>query len=223
MRNAGQAGFTKAYNREGAFTDAPFVKAGVELKQLIDLEPFQEGYLEQTYADEQVLVAKEQAAMELMGQWAFGSDSGVADDNLKNYVANISWFPFPMTDQGAGNPADAFGGGDGFAIGKNAPPETIEFVKFLTSKENLGPMVETSIAALPVVKDIDASVKEPVMQILFKNFSQAQYLQLYLDQFLPPAVGLAVNDHVQELFAGIKSPEEVAAAIEDVAKEEMSK
>jgi raffinose/stachyose/melibiose transport system substrate-binding protein len=61
------------------------------------------------------------------------------------------------------------------------------------------------------------------MQTLYKQFSQAEYLQLYLDQFLPPAVGLAVNDHVQELFAGIKTAEEVSAAIEDVAKAEMSK
>ena len=31
VRNAGQDGFMKAYTREGAFTDAPFVKAGTEL------------------------------------------------------------------------------------------------------------------------------------------------------------------------------------------------
>jgi raffinose/stachyose/melibiose transport system substrate-binding protein len=222
VRNAGQDGFMKAYTREGAFTDAPFIKAGMELQQLIDLEPFQEGYLEQTYSDEQVLIATEQAAMELMGQWAFGADSGVAGDNLENYVKNIGWFPFPTVDDGAGNPADAFGGGDGFAIGKNAPPETIDFVKFLTSKENLAAMVESGIAALPVVKGIESSVKEPVMQTLFQHFGEAEYLQLYLDQFLPPAVGLAVNDHVQELFAGIKTAEEVAAAIEDVAQAEMS-
>lgn len=222
VRNAGQDGFMNAYNRTGAFTDEPFIKAGMELQQLIDLDPFQEGYLEQGYSDQQVVMAKEQAAMELMGQWAFGANSGVAEDNLENYVANTGWFPFPTVDGGTGGAADAFGGGDGFAIGKNAPPETIELVKFLTSKENQAMMVEAGIAALPVVKGIESSVKEPVMQTLLQHFSEAEYVQLYLDQFLPPAVGLAVNDYVQELFAGTKTAEEVADAIEEVAETELS-
>jgi raffinose/stachyose/melibiose transport system substrate-binding protein len=83
-------------------------------------------------------------------------------------------------------------------------------------------MVEAGIAALPVVKGIESSVKEPVMQKVLQHFSEADYLQLYLDQFLPPAVGLAVNDHVQELFAGVKNAQEVAEAIEEVATAEMS-
>lgn len=123
-------------DRTGSFADPAFITAGEQLQQLIDLEPFQEGYLEQGYGDQQVVIAKGRTAMELMGQWAFGADSAVAEENLENYVANISWFPFPMVDGGAGQPKDAFGGGDGFAIGKNAPPETIDFVKFLTNKEH---------------------------------------------------------------------------------------
>ena len=161
--------------------------------------------------------------MELMGQWAFGANSGVAEKNLDNYVAHTGWFPFPMVQGGAGKANDAFGGGDGFAIGKNAPPETIDFVKFLTSKEHQKAMAEVGIAMLPVVKGAESAVKEPVMQVVLKHFSEAEYLQLYLDQFLPPAVGLAVNDDVQELFTATKTPEQVADAIEKVAQTEMSK
>ncbi|MCX6050186.1 MAG: extracellular solute-binding protein [Chloroflexi bacterium] len=223
VRNGGQAAFAKAQDRTGSFADAPFIKAGEQLKQLIDLEPFQKGYLEQAYGDQQVVIAKEEAAMELMGQWAFGADSAVAEKNLENYVAHIDWFPFPTVEGGAGQAADAFGGGDGFAIGKNAPPETIDFVKFLTSKEHQTNMAADGIAVLPVVKGAETSVKEPVMQTVLKHFGEAEYLQLYLDQFLPPAVGLAVNDDVQELFAGTKTPEQVADAIEKVAETEMAK
>jgi raffinose/stachyose/melibiose transport system substrate-binding protein len=211
-----------AYNRDGSFSDPAFVAAGEQLQQLIDLEPFQDGYLEATYGDQQVVMANEQAAMELMGQWAFISNVTVAEDNVENYIAHTSWFPFPMVDGGAGMATDAFGGGDGFAIGKNAPPETIEFVKWLTSAENIGPMVESGVAALPVVKGLEDSVQEPVMQTLFQHFSEADYLQLYLDQFLPPAVGLSVNDYVQELFAGTKNATEVADSIEEVAEIELT-
>ena len=160
--------------------------------------------------------------MELMGQWAFGANSTVAEDNLDNYVEHTGWFPFPMVDGGAGQATDAFGGGDGFAIGINAPPETIDFVKFLTSKEHQAAMAEAGLAVLPVVKGVESSVKEPVMQVVLQHFGEAEYLQLYLDQYLPPAVGLAVNDFVQELFAGTKNAQEVADAIEDVAQTELS-
>jgi raffinose/stachyose/melibiose transport system substrate-binding protein len=83
-------------------------------------------------------------------------------------------------------------------------------------------MAEAGIAVLPVVKGVESSVKEPVMQIVLQHFGEAEYLQLYLDQYLPPAVGLAVNDYVQELFAGTKTAAEVADAIEETAETELS-
>ncbi len=33
-------------------------------------------------------------------------------------------------------PTDAFGGGDGFAVGKDAPPEAVDFLHFITNAEN---------------------------------------------------------------------------------------
>jgi raffinose/stachyose/melibiose transport system substrate-binding protein len=167
-------------------------------------------------------MGQEQAAMKLMGQWAYGANTAVAEDHLESYIENVGWFPFPMVDGGAGIPTDAFGGGDGFAIGKNAPPETIDFVKFLTSTENQQAMAEAGIAVLPVVKGVESAIAEPVLQTVLQHFGEAEYLQLYLDQFMPPAVGLAVNDYVQELFTATKSPTEVAEAIEEVAEQELA-
>ena len=83
-------------------------------------------------------------------------------------------------------------------------------------------MAEANIAILPVVKGVESGVQEPVLQTVYQHFSEAEYLQLYLDQFLPPAVGLAVNDFVQELFAGTKSAQEVADSIEEVAEIELA-
>ncbi len=60
------------------------------------------------------------------------------------------------------------------------------------------------------------------MQVVLQHFGEAEYLQLYLDQYLPPAVGLAVNDYVWELFAGTKTAAEVADAIEETAETELS-
>ena len=220
LRVGGKEAFEKAYNRQGSFADEPFVEAGRLLKQLVDLKPFQTGFLGASYSDHQALMANEKAAMELMGQWALIVDSGLAK-KPEEFEKKLDWFPFPEVKGGAGKPTDALGGADGFAIGKDAPPETIDFVRFLTRPELQKQMGATGLASLPTVKAAASSVKQPALRKIQQALSKATYYQLYYDQFLPPATGAAVNDNTQRLFAGTASPEDVAKAIEQVAATEL--
>lgn len=220
LRLGGQDAFLKAYDREGTFADVPFVQAGEYLKQLIDLEPFPDGYLGLTHPEMEGYFGNGKAAMMLMGQWAppaqaqySESGEGIGDD--------LAWFPFPAVEDGAGNPGDVLGGGDGFAIGANAPDETIDFVKFLTSVESQRAGAEIFI--VPVVKGAeDVLADDPIMKSILDARNGAPYFQLYYDQFLPPAVGGAVNDAVETIFAGTASPEEAANAIEESAAFELT-
>ena len=59
------------------------------------------------------------------------------------------------------------------------------------------------------------------MQTIVEARDSAPYFQLYYDQFLPPALGGAVNDAVETIFAGTASPEEAAQAIEESASFEL--
>lgn len=220
-RIGGQEAFEKAYNREGSFTDPAFVEAGARLKELVDLQPFQTGFLGAGYGDEQVQMANGQAAMELMGQWAPSANRNVAEDP-DTYNQNLGWFPFPAVEGGAGGANDALGGGDGFAVGKNAPPAAIEFVRFLTSVETQTAMAKAGLALPPVVKGAEAGVEDPLLRQVQEGRDKAEYYQLYYDQYLPPAVGQAVNDAAQGLFAGTSSPEEVAQTIEETAAVELT-
>src|SRR5258708_7908692 len=134
-REGGQDAFLKAYNRTGSFADAPFVKAFEDLKQLVDLNAFQDGALAAAYPDAESLMGNGGAAMEVMGQWSPAtqissstSGKGIGDD--------LGWFPFPAISGGKGNATDVFGGGDGLAVGKNAPDATVYFLKFISSKQN---------------------------------------------------------------------------------------
>ncbi|MBX0329407.1 extracellular solute-binding protein, partial [Oscillochloris sp. ZM17-4] len=219
-RVGGQAAFESAFNRTGKFTDPAFVEAGAKLKELVDLQPFQTGSLGAGYGDQQVVMANGQAAMELMGQWAPGANRSVAE-NVDAYNASLGWFPFPMVEGGAGSPTDALGGGDGFAVGKNAPPAAIDFVRFLTSVENQTAMAKAGFAVPPVIKGAEAGIDDPLIKELTLTLAKAQYYQLYYDQYMPPAVGAAVNDATQEIFAGTASPEQVAQTIEDSAAFEL--
>jgi len=215
IRLGGQDAFLAAYNREGAFTDEPFVKAGEYLQELIALEPFPDGYLGLTYNDQAGIMGDGEAAMELMGQWSPPVQRG-SGQTEGSALENEAWFPFPMIEGGAGNPNDVLGGGDGFAVGANAEDETIEFLRFLTSVENQILGAETFI--VPVVAGAEEAVTDdPIMGQIIEARNTAPYFQLYYDQFLPPAVGQAVNDAVEALFAGAATPEEAAQMIEDAA------
>lgn len=220
-RIGGKAAFDKAYSREGSFADPAYVQAGEKLKELVDLEPFQNGFLGADYSQHTSLMANGKAAMELMGQWAPGAERNVAED-VKTFNENLGWFPFPTVEGGAGDPSDALGGGDGFAVGKNAPPAAIDFVRFLTSVENQTAMAKAGLAVPPVVKGAETALDDPLIKEVQSRAAQAKYYQLYYDQYLPPAVGQAVNDATQGLFAGTSSPEDVAKTIEDTAATELT-
>jgi raffinose/stachyose/melibiose transport system substrate-binding protein len=217
-RIGGKANFEGAYNRTGSFTDAPFVEAGKKLQDLIALKPFQDGFLGATYTDEATAMGNGKAAMELMGQWAPAVEKDNSPD--KNGIGDkLGFFPFPMVEGGKGDPADAVGGGNGFAIGKNASPEAVDFVKFMTSAENQAALAKIGVA-IPVVKGGEVGLSDPQMITVQKTFAAAKYFQLYYDQALPAAMGSVVNDSTQGIFAGTLTPEQAAQAIEDSAKQE---
>lgn len=219
IRLGGEQAFLDAYNRDGAFTDEPFVQAGEYLQQLVELEPFPEGFIGLGYADQAGLMGSGGAAMELMGQWAPGAHRDNTEDAGASVEGKISWFPFPEVEGGAGNPGDVLGGGDGFAVGSNAEDATVDFLRFITSAENQA--AGAAIWILPTVGEAEGAIVDPVLQTILAARNGAPYSQLYYDQFLPPAVGNAVNDAVQGIFEGSLSPEDVASAIEDEASFEL--
>jgi raffinose/stachyose/melibiose transport system substrate-binding protein len=219
VRLGGKAAFDAAYSRQGSFTDAPFVEAGAKLQELMALEPFQDGFLGATWPDEQVVMATSEAAMDLMGQWAPGAfkDASVDKQGLGD---KLGWFPFPAVEGGAGDPADALGGGNGFVVGVNAPPEAVDFLKYISSVESQIAQAEIGMS-VPVVKGAEVGLSDPSLKMVQEGAAAAEYFQLYYDQYMPAAVGGAVNDSVQGVFAGTLTPEQAAEAIEASAAQEL--
>ncbi|MBE2315560.1 extracellular solute-binding protein [Solirubrobacter sp. CPCC 204708] len=218
LRIAGKDALAQA-GEDGSFDSPGFVKAGAELKRLIDLQPFQKGFLAAPWdgaGGEAAQIGNGKAAMSLMGQWAPSTYAANTKES-EEVLADLGWFPFPTVDGGAGGPTEQFGGGDGFAIGKDAPPEAVDFIKFLVTSD-VANKAGASGGILPVKKGTESSVTDPNMKSVLDARAQADFVQLYLDQAYAPAVGQAVNDAVQELFAGKASPQDVAGKIADAAK-----
>jgi raffinose/stachyose/melibiose transport system substrate-binding protein len=121
---------------------------------------------------------------------------------------------------GAGDPADALGGGNGFVVGVNAPPEAIDFLKYISSVESQIAQAEIGMS-VPVVKGAEVGLSDPSLKTVQEGAAAAKYFQLYYDQAMPAVVGGVVNDSVQGIFAGTLTPEQAAQAIDDMAAQEL--
>jgi len=201
------------------FNKPDFVTAGAKLKELVDLKPFQNGFLAAEYGSpdgQAAAVGNGMAAMELMGQWAPAVEASSSSDK-KGLGDKLGFFPFPSVEGGKGKATDAFGGGNGFAVGKNAPPATVDFLKYFLDAAQQRRAAETG-AVLPTSKAAESSIKDPNNKVVAQTLASATGFQLYLDQAYPPAVGQQVNDSVAELIAGTKSPDQVTKDITTTAK-----
>lgn len=217
-RIGGEEGFLAAYNRTGSFADEAFVQAGERLEELVALEPFNEGFLATSHPESQGIFGDGNAAMILMGQWTPNSQAQYSESG-EGIGDALGFFNFPVVEGGAGNADDVLGGGDGFAIGINAPDETVEFVKMLTTEES-----QRAGAAfiVPVVKGTEDIVEgDPIMQAILDARNNAPYFQLYYDQFLPPVIASTINDAVETIFASAASGEEAALMVEEIASFEL--
>jgi raffinose/stachyose/melibiose transport system substrate-binding protein len=213
-RLGGEAAFNAAYGGSGSFTDDPFVRAGELLLELNELEPFQTGYLGATYDEAAAVMGSGQGAMQLMGQWnpavvaANSPDGeGIGDD--------LGWFRFPTVAGGNGELSDVLGGGNGYVIGANAPDEALDFLDFFLQAQYSEELIDVEGIIPAVVGAQEALASNPHSQRIAQVVSEADYFQLYYDQYLPPAVGETVKDAVVSLLAGQISPEECAAMIDE--------
>src|SRR5690606_12390061 len=190
------------------FNHPAVIEAGNQLQRLVELEPFQDGFLASTWPGpdgEAGWIGTQRAAISLMGQWGrseyanSGSHGDPEDLPSERLAFEMGWFPFPEVEGGVGDLNTGIGGGNGFAVGRDAAPEAIELLEYLTSAVNARRAGETG-AILPVTKGAEDSVTELLMVPLLESLAASSFVQLYLDQYFPPAVGAAINDETQKLI-----------------------
>lgn len=221
MREAGKDGFDAAKGGEG-FTGEAFVKASQHLVDLGALEPFQEGYLGATWPDTQAVFADGRAAIILSFENTATpqNQANAATDGKGLAQDNIGRFAFPLVEGGAGVITDDFGGLNGWVVTTNAPPETEDFLKYFTSKDNAAKLAEFN-NILPTTLGADVGVKDPSLAESAAQMAKATWHQNFLDQDLGPNVGRVVNDMSVELVSGQISPEDALQQIEDAFSLEM--
>jgi raffinose/stachyose/melibiose transport system substrate-binding protein len=209
----GRDAFERAMAGAGAgFDDPAFVRAGVLLRQLVALDPFQPGYGDDTAIDAVDAFASGEAAMTLTGDWTlprvFRRWKGGADDA----AAEIVRIDFPPADL-AGGESPTYGGVPAWVVRAEAPEAALQFVRQLT-----GLAAQTRMAGMgfgvPSVAAADTAITDRLQRGVASRLTASTYHQLFYDQELGPAAGDALNDAVVALVKGDLTPERASAEVQ---------
>ena len=220
MRDGGQQVFTDAKNGKGnGFNDPAIIKAGEQLAELGKLEPFQPGYLGATWPQTLGVFGDGKAAMILSFETTVatqrvnsGDGKGLADDN-------IGRFAFPAVTGGAGAPTDTLGGLNGWAVTKKAPPETLDFLAYLTSADSERTIAQAGLI-IPVAVGAEDGIKSPLMRGAADQLAHSTWHQNFFDQDLGPSVGRVVNDISVGIASGQLSPKDGAQQVQDAFEQD---
>jgi len=219
VRAGGKPAFDAALRGEnGGFAGETFVKAGQLFKQLVDLQPFQNGFL--GFKNPQALGAfgDGKAAMTLAISSAYHQQRALSADKKGISDDNLGFMDFPTVAGGKGEASDTLGGINGWLVTKGAPKETVTFLKYFVSQD-----VQKKLAAgnflIPVYKGADEGLASPLMRTVAQNLAKSKYHQNYYDQSLGPSVGRVVNDVTAEIAGGSMTPEAAAKSIQEAFKQ----
>jgi raffinose/stachyose/melibiose transport system substrate-binding protein len=219
VRIGGKATFDAALRGEnGGFAGETFQKSGELFKQLVDLQPFQNGFLGFKNPQAVGYFGDGKAAMTLAISTVYHLQRALAADKVGLGEDKIGWFDFPVVPGGKGEPTDTLGGITGWLITKGAPKEATDFLKFFISRD-----VQTKLAAgnflIPVVKGAEVGLNSAFMKQIAGNLAKSNYHQNFYDQSLGPSVGRVVNDVTAEIAGGSMTPQQAATAIQAAWKQ----
>jgi raffinose/stachyose/melibiose transport system substrate-binding protein len=216
MRILGKDRMASAYKGDyGGFAGQEVVRAWKMYKEFCDLEPFQEGFQTTNTREAVGFFHDGKAAFHLQaGVWVLGVGRMYAADKEGLPDAKLGWFFFPEVQGGKGKVNDIFGSVYGWLVSKDAPKETLEFMKVWLRKET-----QTKLAAeglsIPMVKGTAEAIHDPFYKALALEVNHSSWIGLAMDQLLGRDTGRVFNDEALAVASGGKSPEQAAEAIEN--------
>ncbi len=215
VRIGGKPGFQAALKGEnGGFESPVFQRSGELFKQLVELQPFQTGFLGFKNPQAVGYFGDGKAAMILAISSFYHTQKALAADKVGIADDKIGWFNFPTVPGGKGEPNDTLGGINGWLVTKGAPKEAVAFIKFFIS-EDVQKRLAASNFLIPTYKGAESGLGSAFMRDIAGNIAASKYHQNFYDQDLGPNVGRVVNDATAEIAGGSMTPKQAAKAIQD--------
>ena len=209
MRECSPKAYAKGVNDKD-FSDSCWTKAGDDLKDLLDANAFNEGFLtttaQQGASSSAGLLANHKAAMELMGTWEPGVLKDLTPD--KKDMADLGYFAFPTMDGGEGDPTAIMGGSDGMAVGEWAPEEAVDFLNFVSEKEWQEKYAE-AFSTIPANKEAQDVVTNEALKQVLTVYNDASSVSMWLDTVFGQNIGNALNEGVVNMMAGQGSAQDI--------------
>ncbi|MFF0952774.1 ABC transporter substrate-binding protein [Rhizobium leguminosarum] len=213
VRVGGKAGYEASLKGEnGGFASPVYVQAAQKFKELVDLEPFQRGWLGVTNSLTAGQFGDGKAAMILSVNSFLNTMAVNSVDKVGVPDEKLGWFPFPIIEGGAGS-KDMLGNLNAWLVTKGSPKEAVDFLKFYSEAANQSPAAAKGLF-IPATTGAQAALTRPLLKDTLAVLNEAQFYQISYDQVLGPQAGTVFNDLSVELAAGRLAPEEAAAKLQ---------
>jgi raffinose/stachyose/melibiose transport system substrate-binding protein len=219
MRILGREGMLAAYDgKNGGFINPGVIKAFQLYKDLAELQPFQKGYLANTYPEAAGTFHDGKTAFHLMGIWDLTWGRSNATDQKGLPDEKLGWFFFPEVKGGYGHANDMFASLNGWLVTKDAPKETVDFMKVWLGNETQSKLAEQGLF-IPMVKGTADVIQSKFFKEIAQEVEKSQWIEIAMDQLLGPDTGRVFNDVSAEVAAGNLTAERAAETIEDSWKQ----
>jgi raffinose/stachyose/melibiose transport system substrate-binding protein len=125
----------------------------------------------------------------------------------------LGWFFFPEVSDGKGKANDIFGSVYGWLVSKNAPKETLDFMKVWLGKQTQTKLASEGLS-IPMVKGTVEAIKSPFYKALAVQVDHSDWICVAMDQLLGREAGRILNNEALAVAAGTQSPEGATQVIE---------
>lgn len=205
-RYTGSNFIEEALNGNGSFEDEQFIKALSVIDELTKLNAFNEDMNTIDEAQSRSEFIKGATAMHFAGSWALGPIIESVED-----LDNIGVAPFPTFEGGEGDSAKISGvAGGGIAVNSNLSEKEQEaaftFLKYYYNDDMFEQLVTANII-VPADVEIDDSISQVFQDA--NSFAQGGLSPVY-DATLTPELTDIINNGLQSITLGEKTPEELA-------------
>ena len=218
-RYGGVDEFNAAVDGSGSFESDAFQFAAETIQKWVRAGYFPDGVnsLNTDDGQDRQLMYTEEAAMMLHGSW---QSSSMKNDNEEWYLENIDFFTFPKLDGSDADQTIAVGTsiGNGFSFNTGDDTDKLHTGFIMMTKYYNGDIYnqeQLDAGTIPSINGMGDTIEDHCMQKLWKSFSSANNVQLWYDQYLPPAVGEVHKSTCQEIFGLTKTPEEANKELQD--------
>ena len=148
-----------------------------------------------------------------MGTWDIIEGRSDAADGKGLPDEKLRWIFFPEVKGGKGHANDIFASVDGWLVVKEAPKETVDFMRVWLGKEIQNKLAEGGFD-IPMVKGTADVIKDPFLKVIAAEVGKSEWIQIAMDQLLGPDTGRVFNDASADVAAGNMSAEQAAKTIQ---------